>query len=366
MFWLRIVTAIWWVVYVFGRRIPAYDYNDFDDDFYSELRNLLDHDDRKGVHRVSHPREVRGWGRDVGLGQVAGVAVDTEGRPVVFHRASRMWDYTTFNATHHYQGEGPIEEDVVMVLDPHTGDVVKSWGRGRFLLPHGITVDHKGNTWLTDVALHQVLKFSAESEEPELTLGEARVPGSDDTHMCKPTSVAVASSGDFYVADGYCNARILRYRHDGTLVAKFGHEGSDGSPDAMFVPHGLALEESRDALCIADRENRRVLCVKAGLQNNEDFGNAILTVHDPNHGRVFDVAALNGFLVGVGGSEEEGVATGFTADIDSGNLLDAWGPVLGFHNPHSIAVSQDATTIYVAEIGPNRVWKFLLENPAAI
>ena len=48
-----------------------------------------------------------------------------------------------------------------MVLDPESGSVVRSWGAGRFLLPHGVTVDQWGNTWLTDVALHQVLKVRA-------------------------------------------------------------------------------------------------------------------------------------------------------------------------------------------------------------
>ncbi|KAK7085482.1 hypothetical protein SK128_021970 [Halocaridina rubra] len=226
MSWLKFAITVWYVAYVWGRRLPVYDYTDFDDDFYSEIRNLLHNNgEQLGVHRVSHPREVRGWGLKLKLGQVAGVAVDPEGRPVVFHRATRTWDYNTFNASHHFQGEGPVEEDVVMVLDPQTGDVVKSWGKGKFLLPHGITVDQKGNTWLTDVALHQVFKFKRDSEEPTLILGEAKVPGSDDYHMCKPTSVAVASSGDFYVADGYCNARILFYSPDGMLKAKFGHQG---------------------------------------------------------------------------------------------------------------------------------------------
>lgn len=37
-------------------------------------------------------------------------------------------------------------------------------------MPHGLTIDHEGNTWLTDVALHQVcvssylLVFVGESE----------------------------------------------------------------------------------------------------------------------------------------------------------------------------------------------------------
>lgn len=364
MFWLRFFTAIWCTAYAFGRKLPVYDYTDFEDDFYSELRNVLDsNEERKVSHRVSHPREVRGWGRVLNLGQVSGVSVDPEGRPVVFHRGSRKWDHKTFNSSHHFQGDGPINEDVVMTLNPKTGDVLESWGKDLFLLPHGLTVDDKGNTWLTDVALHQVFKFARGSKKPELTLGEAKIPGSDDAHMCKPTSVAVSSTGDFYVADGYCNARILRFQADGTLIGKFGHMGSDGSAEGLFVPHGLALEESRDALCIADRENRRVVCIKGGLRNRDDFGDAVLSLQDPNHGRVFDVAALNGFLVGVGVSSD-GTATGFTADLDAGNLLDMWGPVFGFQNPHAIAVSKDGTTIYVGEIGPNKVWKFLLESPA--
>lgn len=31
---------------------------------------------------------------------------------------------------------------------------------------------------------------------------------------------------------------------------------------------------------------------------------------------------------------------------------------LGFGQPHDIAVSSDGETVYVGEIGPNRVWKF--------
>lgn len=38
------------------------------------------------------------------------------------------------------------------------------------------------------------------------------IPGQDDEHFCKPTSVAVSSDGRyFFVADGYCNSRIIKY-----------------------------------------------------------------------------------------------------------------------------------------------------------
>ncbi|XP_071514811.1 peptidyl-alpha-hydroxyglycine alpha-amidating lyase 2-like [Panulirus ornatus] len=366
MFWLRAtIAAICCFTCLLARNIPSYDY--FDDTFYSELRNLLD--DRevwKGGARVGYPKEDRGWVPGIKLGQVAGVSVDPLGQPVVFHRGPRVWDYQSFNTTHHYQGGDPLDEDVVVVLDPETGEVVRSWGRGRFLLPHGITVDDRGNTWLTDVALHQVFKFAADGGEPLLTLGEARVPGSDDHHFCKPTSVAVAASGEFYVADGYCNARIIRFDADGSVRNQFGHQGeSEGSsPPALYVPHGLALDEARDALCVADRENRRVLCLRAGLRHQQDFGEPVMTLQEPSRGRVFDVDAVNGVLVGVAGSEEEGAATGFTADLDTGDLLNTWAPAMGFHDPHSIAISKDATAVYVAEIGPNRLWRFVMDTPA--
>lgn len=48
----------------------------------------------------------------------------------------------------------------------------------------------------------QVFKVRAGEEEPALTLGVRMEPGADDAHFCKPTDVAVASNGEFFVADG--------------------------------------------------------------------------------------------------------------------------------------------------------------------
>lgn len=47
------------------------------------------------------------------------------------------------------------------------------------------------------------MKIPKGSHEPTLTLGVHLTPGSDDKHFCKPTDVAVASNGDFFVSDGY-------------------------------------------------------------------------------------------------------------------------------------------------------------------
>ena len=93
-----------------------------------------------------------------------------------------------------------------------------------FYLPHGLSTDHEGNVWLTDVALHQVFKFPAGgSDTPLLTLGEKLTPGSDKDHFCKPTDVAVdPNTGNFFVADGYCNGRIMKFSPQGDFLMEWG------------------------------------------------------------------------------------------------------------------------------------------------
>ena len=51
-----------------------------------------------------------------------------------------------------------------------------------------------------------------------MVLGVAFESGTDEKHFCKPTDVAVSErTGDFFVADGYCNKRILKFSSDGQL-----------------------------------------------------------------------------------------------------------------------------------------------------
>lgn len=60
-----------------------------------------------------------------------------------------------------------------------------------------------------------------------MKLGEHLQPGSDKKHFCKPTDVAVANNGHFFVADGYCNSRIMKFDENGKFLTEFGH--SNGS-----------------------------------------------------------------------------------------------------------------------------------------
>jgi peptidylamidoglycolate lyase len=195
-------------------------------------------------------RELPGWPRLAAgdtLGMVSGVAVDPAGHVVAFRRAGRRWDSETFDMT-------PIAPPTVLVFRAGSGTVVRAWGAGRFVMPHGLTVDRAGNVWLTDVALHQVYKFSP-TGQPLLTLGERGVPGRDATHFNMPSGVAVAADGSFYVSDGYGNTRVLHYAADGRLLRQWGDSGA--GPGRFDLVHGVTLGRG-GRVYVADRENQRV------------------------------------------------------------------------------------------------------------
>ncbi len=71
---------------------------------------------------------------------------------------------------------------------------------------------------------HQVLKVSSDgTDRILLALGEAFTPGSDNSHFCQPTDVAVdTETGNIFVSDGYCNARILKFSADGEYLSQWG------------------------------------------------------------------------------------------------------------------------------------------------
>ncbi len=88
-----------------------------------------------------------------------------------------------------------------------TGKLVKSFGEGMFIFPHGIAVDKAGNIWLTDGQGangigHQVFKFSPEGKVL-MTLGKAGVAGDGPDTFNQPNAVAIAPNGDIFISDGH-------------------------------------------------------------------------------------------------------------------------------------------------------------------
>ncbi|KAI3362550.1 hypothetical protein L3Q82_012256 [Scortum barcoo] len=231
-----------------------------------------------------HLEQVTAWPQSsLQLGQVSGLALDSDSNLVIFHRGDHHWGADSFNSRARYQQRslGPIQQSTILVVDPARGNILKASGRNMFYLPHGITTDKENNYWVTDVALHQVFKMSSD-DKILLALGEAFTPGSDSTHFCQPTDVAVdTETGNIFVSDGYCNARILNY-----FCLIFLPEGSsDRRRRVPFrIPHSLVFLPDKQEVCVADRENGRIQCFIAETGEfvkeikKEEFGGKVFAI----------------------------------------------------------------------------------------
>jgi DNA-binding beta-propeller fold protein YncE len=166
--------------------------------------------------------------------EVGGVGTDAQDNVYVFNR-----------------GAHPM-----MVFDRH-GNFLRSWGEGLFPRAHGLTMSPDNTVFCTDDGDHTVRKCSLEGKVL-LTLGTSGKPApfmsGEPFHRC--THVAIdARNGDFYVSDGYGNARVHKYAPDGKLLLSWGDSGTD--PGQFNIVHNIATD--RDGwVYVADRENHRI------------------------------------------------------------------------------------------------------------
>ena len=181
------------------------------------------------------------------MGGVSGVAVNSQGQLIVFHRAGRSWSEGDMPA-------GVIEEDTILILDPDTAEVIDSFGAGLFVMPHGVAVDPFDDIWVTDIGTHQLHKLSADGRLL-ITVGEAGVKGDDQNHFGMPSDLAFLSSGEMVVADGYENARIANLFANGTYRDEWGDAGK-GSGEFNLL-QGITVGPD-DRIYVADRKNSRV------------------------------------------------------------------------------------------------------------
>ena len=162
-------------------------------------------------------------------------------------------------------------EHGVIVFDKD-GKYLYDWGETGFAFPHAIYTDHQDNIWIVDRNDQQILKYTPKGELL-MTIGEKGYrsdTGADITDFGSngykqvthggepfnmPAGIAVAPSGEIFIADGYANARVHKFTADGKLIKSWGGPG-DG-PGQFTLPHGACID-SKGRLLIADRENNRV------------------------------------------------------------------------------------------------------------
>jgi DNA-binding beta-propeller fold protein YncE len=182
---------------------------------------------------------VENWGphlHGIEWGQTAGLTIDNNGRIYAFTR-----------------------KPTPVVEFDRDGNVLKTWGEGLFVYPHGIRVDRDGFLWLTDARGkdgkgHQVFKYSR-AGKLLMTLGTPGVAGEGPDTFNGPTDVAIAPNGDIFVADGHGNNRIVKFSKDGKFIKAWGKKGS--GPGEFDLPHTLFFDK-RGRLLVGDRSNKRI------------------------------------------------------------------------------------------------------------
>ncbi|XP_068609284.1 peptidyl-glycine alpha-amidating monooxygenase B [Brachionichthys hirsutus] len=315
-----------------------------------------------------HLGQVAAWPQSsLQLGQVSGLALDADSNLVIFHRGDHRWGADSFNDQARYQQRslGPIQQSTILVVDQAKGNIQKASGRNMFYLPHGITTDKENNYWVTDVALHQVLKVSSDGADRILmALGEAFTPGSDSSHFCQPTDVAVdAGTGNVFVSDGYCNARILKFSADGKYLSEWGAGSSDRRRRTPFrIPHSLVFLPDRRELCVADRENGRIQCFIA------ETGEFVKEIKKGEFGgEVFAISyspAGDGVIFAVNGMSPDRSAPlrGFVINYSTKDILDTFYPEKkDFKMPHDVVASKDGN-VFVGDAISKSVFKFSSEK----
>jgi hypothetical protein len=338
-------------------------------------------------------------------GSTAGVDIDKDGKTVwIIDRCGKNSCYDT--------AAGKMSElDPILHFDEN-GHLIKSFGAGMVVFPHGLGVDRDGNVWVTDgndnrpaqgraaapaaggtspaapaagaargagagrgapaavgaaagaTKGHQVFKFSPDGKLL-LTLGTAG-GAVDPGYFYQPNDVFVAPNGDIFVGEthGAGGGFIYKFDKTGKFLMKWGRPAGGAEPASgeLNQPHSLAMDSkgrlfvgSRSCNCVQifDQDGK---FIEQWLQFSRPSGVFIdkddnLYVADSESGPSNNTTHPGGWQRGIRiGSARDGKVKYFIPDPD---LLHT-----GTSSAEGVAVDAKGN-IYGAEVGQMDVKKYV-------
>jgi hypothetical protein len=128
---------------------------------------------------------------------------------------------------------------IINVIDAQ-GNHVEDWTQydKMFRRPHSVfqsPYDPQKDVWIVDDYRHAIFRFSNDGKRLLQTIGTVNVPGTDATHFYRPTFMAWAPNGDFFVADGYQNTRVVKFDKDGKYLTAWGERGEKQGDAARLL-----------------------------------------------------------------------------------------------------------------------------------
>jgi DNA-binding beta-propeller fold protein YncE len=258
-------------------------------------------------------------------GTMAAVATDAKGNVYAFQRGD------------------PAK---VMIFDAH-GKFLRQWGTEELEFPHGLTIGSDGSVWASDKKREQVLKFSPEGKLM-MTLGQKDVAGDATSQNAFNglANVAIGKNGDIFVADGENSApgvppynnRVVKFSKDGKFLKTWGTKGT--AQGEFAVPHAIAVD-SKGHVWVGDRGNKRIQVFDADGKFLAEY---------TQFGAPASIYITKNDVVYVGGKES------ITIGKLDGTVITT---IDNVPDPHGIAVDETTGAIYVSQVGPKAILKFV-------
>src|SRR5215471_3581286 len=194
---------------------------------------------------------------NVYLGEVAGVAVNSQGHVFAFSRGGTVGPAFGAAAAQllEFDKNGTFVREVAKNLYA-------------FSYAHAVRVDPQDNIWIVDKGSDMIVKltpagrvamvFGGKKEASDEAVPWTRVTpprAHVDGQFRQPTDVTWDPQGNIFISDGYINSRVAKFSRDGDWVKSWGEKGTkDGEFD---TPHSIA-SDAAGSIYVADRGNRRI------------------------------------------------------------------------------------------------------------
>ena len=167
------------------------------------------------------------------MGRPWGVATDVDGRNIVTH--PQLHKVSVFTSSWQQQ----------FSIGSRLGEQ-----QGQFDTPRGVATDCYGNIYIADSCNNRVQKFDKN--------GQFICSSSDQVKKGRvqlPTGIAVSDHNEVYVCDGHAHC-VMVFSADLSLLRTLGCKGT--REGQFHHPTGIAIDNSRNVLYVADQGNHRV------------------------------------------------------------------------------------------------------------